>query len=242
MATKAKQLDVWLTDGNVVYKEVPFTVVVDWIQQGRLLEEDQVRLSGTDRWVRIASSRALAAYLPKPEPYRVEDEAEVLEPVAVEFSWKRRHGDDEDDPDMIPLIDISLVLLVFFMMTTTVIVASTNIDVPAVYNSSLFNSTGSFWIGIDRRQLSDGREGPPAYSFGEAEKAAEAENRALSEAQVVERLGNLLRERNERVEVRIAADRRLPAEIVISLRAALEPLRQKGYLRGIRAEVSEKKP
>ena len=45
-------------------------------------------------------------------------------------------GEEDDDPDMIPLIDISLVLLIFFMMTSTVAVVSSQINVPEVQNGS----------------------------------------------------------------------------------------------------------
>ena len=40
MAEKRRFLDVWIVDSNTVYREVPFTVVADWVQQGRLLEDD----------------------------------------------------------------------------------------------------------------------------------------------------------------------------------------------------------
>src|SRR5262249_13296333 len=148
MSGKVKTLDVWLVESNVVYKEVPFTVVIDWVQQGRLLEDDQLRPAGTDKWIRLGSSKAMSAYLPREEPQRVEDQAEALEPVAVDFSWKKPRHDDEDDPDMIPLIDISLVLLVFFMMTASVIVSANSIDVPPVKEGFIASSGGTYWVGI----------------------------------------------------------------------------------------------
>ncbi len=239
MSTKVKTLDVWLTEGDTVYKDVPFTVVIDWIGQGRLLEDDQVRPAGTEKWVRIGSSKALAAYLPRAEPNRVEDQAEALEPVAIDFSWKPARSSEEDDPDMIPLIDISLVLLVFFMMTSTVIIAATNINVPGAKNAFIQNPVGVWWIGIDRRVLADGREGPPSYSFGEGEKPALGDHRDLTEAAVVEKIGAILKENNQPADIRIAADRKLPAEIVMNMTAALEKL--KPYVRKIHAEVSEQR-
>jgi biopolymer transport protein ExbD len=237
MSTKVKTLDVWITDGDTVYKDVPFTVVIDWIGQGRLLEDDQVRPAGTEKWVRIGSAKALAVYLPHPEPNRVEDQAEALEPVAIDFSWKPPRGSEEDDPDMIPLIDISLVLLVFFMMTSTVIIAATNINVPTASAASLQNPVGVWWVGIDRRVLADGREGPPSYSFGEGEKPAVDDHRDLTEAGVIDKLGAILKETNQPADIRLAADRRLPAEVVMNMTAALEKL--KPHVRRIHAEVSE---
>lgn len=237
---KAKLLDLWLTDSNTVYREVPYTVVIDWIQQGRLLETDQVRPAGTDKWFLLSSSKALSAYLPKPEPLRIEDQAEALEPVALDFTWKRPRPDEEEDVDMIPLIDISLVLLVFFMMTTTVIISATSINVPPVQEGSYFTGLQAVWIGIERVVGPDGRERPPKYSFGEGEKPAPPENQNLTEAEVVEQLGKVLQAQNLRVDLRIAADRQLPAEVVMRLTAALEKLRP--WLREVRAEVREQKP
>ena len=37
MAEKRRFLDVWIVESNTVYQEVPFEVVADWLQQGRLL-------------------------------------------------------------------------------------------------------------------------------------------------------------------------------------------------------------
>jgi biopolymer transport protein ExbD len=243
MSAKVKTLDVWLVESNVVYRDVPFTAVIDWVQQGRLLEEDQLRPSGTEKWIRLSSSKTMAAYLPREEPQRVEDQAEALEPVAVDFSWKKPHFDDDDDVDMIPLIDISLVLLVFFMMTASVIVSSNQIDVPATSNSFIANSADTYWIGIDRIVDKEGNERPPAYSYGEGEKPPDPDNMNLTEAEVVNRLATALRLKNMLVDVRIAADRRLPAEIVMNMTAALEPLRQgrEKYIRDIRAEVNERR-
>ena len=120
MAEKRRSLDVMLVETRQAYRGVPYTVVIDWIQQGRLLGEDQVRAAGGTTWHRLDTVPALAAFLPRPEPTRVDDRAEALEPVEVGFSWRRPSGLDESDVDMIPLIDISLVLLIFFMMSAAV--------------------------------------------------------------------------------------------------------------------------
>src|SRR5213595_251160 len=102
MAEQRKFLDVWIVETNTVYQEVPFTVVADWVQQGRLLEDDKLKPSGTAEWLRVGSTPAFNAYLPRAEPFRVEDKAEALEPVQLDFTWKRRRGDDDEDVDMIP--------------------------------------------------------------------------------------------------------------------------------------------
>src|SRR5579872_6880707 len=96
-------LDVWIVESNTVYREVPYTVVTDWVQQGRLLDDDRLRPSGTPNWQRLGDIPSFAAFLPKIDPQRVEDQAEALERVEVDFAWKPRHEDDDDDVDMIPL-------------------------------------------------------------------------------------------------------------------------------------------
>src|SRR5439155_21057143 len=120
MTEKRRFFDVWIIETNQVYKEVPYTVVADWVQQGRLLEDDKLKRSGTAEWFRLGGMPEFAAYLPKADLFRAEDEAEALEPVEGGFRWKPSHDEEEEDVDMIPLIDVSLLLLVFFIMMTTV--------------------------------------------------------------------------------------------------------------------------
>jgi hypothetical protein len=81
MTDKRRFLDVWIIEANTVYKEVPFTVVTDWIQQGRLLEDDMTKPSGTKEWQRIGGSADFSPYLPRVLAPTVEDTAEALEPV-----------------------------------------------------------------------------------------------------------------------------------------------------------------
>src|SRR5436190_16318150 len=117
MAEKRQYLDVWIVESETVYREVPYTVATDWIQEGRLLEDDMLRVSGTTEWSRLATLPAFQAFLPKSEPLRAQDQAEALESVRLDFAWKPQRDEEDDDVDMIPLIDVSLVLLIFFMMT-----------------------------------------------------------------------------------------------------------------------------
>src|SRR5436853_5484942 len=44
--TPDRVLDVWIVETQAVYTDVPFAVVTDWVQQGRLLADDRVRLAG----------------------------------------------------------------------------------------------------------------------------------------------------------------------------------------------------
>src|SRR5438128_4139650 len=151
MAEKRRLLAVWIVETKTVYREVPFAVVTDWVQQGRLLESDMVRPSGTENWVSLVSLPDFAVYLPKSEPFRAEDKAEALEPVEVDFSWKRPVPEEEGDVDMIPLIDVSLVLLLFFMMTASVAGAASLVNTPEAWNGAqVAGDSRMFSINITR--------------------------------------------------------------------------------------------
>src|SRR5579871_6668340 len=174
MTAPRRFLDVWIIESNTVYREVPFTVVADWVQQGRLLEDDMLRPSGTAEWMKVGASPSFAPYLPKSVPHGVEDQAEAMEPVALDFSWKKPHPDEDEDVDMIPLIDVSLVLLIFFMMTASV---SSGIFSPIKTPRAKYQlaeiSKDMLWVGVDLARDKDGRvepgaDGEPAlvYSLG----------------------------------------------------------------------------
>lgn len=149
MAEKRRFLDVWIVETNVVYREVPFSVVADWVQQGRLLEDDKLRPSGTKDWFRLGGMPEFTPYLPRAEPHRPQDQAEALEPVEVDVAWKHKPDEEEDDPDMIPLIDVSLVLLIFFIMTTTGAPAEFSIRTPSAYYGLVSSNAEMLTIGID---------------------------------------------------------------------------------------------
>jgi biopolymer transport protein ExbD len=220
MAENNQAFDVWIVETNTVYREVPYAVVTDWVQQGRLLENDRLRPTGNGPWAPVASLPGLAAFLPKPEPYRAEDRAEALEPVQVDFAWKQRAGDDDEDVDMIPLIDVSLVLLIFFMMTATVGSAASLINTPVAAEGSLLaGDQRMLWVGIDR-----GADGQPVYALGRGDKLPAEEDRNLSEAELLQHLDRVLAGERQ-VEVRVKADRNFPFAVVKRMTMALEERR-----------------
>src|SRR5205823_6635879 len=99
-------------------------------------------------------------YLPQAAPQTADDRAEALEPVDLGIVVRHGHSDDDEDVDMVPLIDISLVLLIFFMMTTTVAIAGSNINVPETQFATLSSERGTPWIGLDL-----GPGGEPVFSY-----------------------------------------------------------------------------
>jgi biopolymer transport protein ExbD len=237
MTEKRRFLDVWIVDSNTVYREVPFTVVADWVQQGRLLEDDKLCPSGTRKWERIGDSAEFAPYLPRAEPFRVEDQAEALEPVNLDFSWKRPRSDEDDDPDMIPLIDVSLVLLIFFMLTASGVGIASMIPTPATEHSNVSDNPGAVVIGIN---LEDGE---PAYSLAVGDKAPAKEDQGLrSQAALLERLHDLLARVPGRVDVNINAHKDVKSGVVRDLTAALGRPDFRPYIQGKYIGVSQKAP
>jgi biopolymer transport protein ExbD len=215
----AKQLDVWIVESDTVYREVPYTVVTDWLQQGRLLGDDRVRLAGQRQWHTIASIKSFAPYLPRAEPMQADDRAEALEPVALGFDWKRPGEAEDEDVDMIPLIDISLVLLIFFMMTASVTSGILSaINTPGAKHQLATITSEMLWIGVEPSSragaIERGPDGQPLpwYSLGrdvEELQAPTTDARAVLDGL----FGQLANVRGE-VKVRIRADRDLPIETI----------------------------
>lgn len=218
MAEKRRFLDIWIVESNTVYKEVPFDVVTDWLQQGRLLEDDMFKPSGTREWFKFGGHHEFQPYLPHAEPNRTEDRAEALEPVLVDFTFKRPKEDEDDDVDMIPLIDVSLVLLVFFMLTATGASMAAFVRTPEVEHTVTKDSPGSLRIDIANDA------GAPIYSLGVGDKPAEPDEKDLrSLAAMLDRLKVRLDQTQDKVEVVINADRDISAkhvrDVLIALRA-----------------------
>jgi hypothetical protein len=252
MADKKRLLDVWIVEINQVYREVPFSVVTDWLQQGRLLAEDRVRLAGGTQWHVVDKVPGLVPFLPKAEPLAAEDRAEALEPVDLGFAPTRRVEDEDEDVDMIPLIDISLVLLIFFMMTATVSSGFlSTINTPGAKHQLATPASDSWWVGIDSKsgggQVEKGPDGTPLpwYSFGRESQELHAP--ATNVAGLLEALGKAIVASEGDVQVRLRADRGLPIETIKGITLELQGLegrlnqgRDKGKLRfTITGEVSE---
>src|SRR6202044_3087611 len=137
--------------------------------------DDMLKPTGAPNWVKVGTLPLFQAYLPLPEEQKVGDAAEALEPIELDFNWKRRHPDEDDDVDMIPLIDISLVLLIFFMMTTTV-AAISRIAVPDVVNAAAIATDPK----IIRVEI-DLKSGAPLYAIALADQAPAEEDDKLGD-------------------------------------------------------------
>jgi hypothetical protein len=227
MAKQKRLLDIWITQLNTVYREVPFVVATDWLQEGRLLAEDKVRITGTTAWRLIGNVPAFAPYFPKPEPHRAEDRAEALEPVEVGFDWKNPAEAEDEDVDMIPLIDISLVLLIFFMMTASVTSGLFSpIKTPAAQHQLAAVTKDMFWLGIDKKnkegEMEKGADGRPLpwYSLGKETETLHASSLDLGE--VLATLEKTLAGMTGEVRLRIRADQDLPINLVTAATLELQ--------------------
>lgn len=219
--------DVWIVEANQVYRDLPFTVVAGWVEEGRLLEEDRVRVAGTGAWKQLAGSQLFASYFPRPDAMRTEDRAEALEPVQLDFQWMPPADDEEDDVDMIPLIDISLVLLIFFMMTAGSMLAGSIIDTPgAEHGKVIERSDRAVTIGMTFV------DGQIRYFLGDQT------GEALSESQLLEQVTQRMESGAPITEVILKANPRVPFEKVQQLTMGLK----KRKVQRVLPAVSDKSP
>ncbi len=239
MADKRRFLDVWIIESNTVYREVPFTVVADWVQQGRLLEDDRLRPSGTAEWLRVGGSPEFSPYLPRSEPDRVDDQAEALEPVELDFRWKKPHPDEDDDVDMIPLIDVSLVLLIFFMLTASGVGAAAFIPTPPAEYGTLSVNPEEIQLNINLE--GDGDNRVPVFSLSVGNKFLdEKDSKLASMDELLARLREHLERTSNRVEVTINAHPDVKSGRVRELTAKLESEPFRGRIAQKYLGVSEK--
>lgn len=219
MAQKRRFLDVWIIDSNTVYREVPFPVVADWVQQGRLLENDMLRPSGTAEWFKVGGSPEFSPYLPRSEPDRVEDQAEALEPVELDFRWKKRHDDEDDDVDMIPLIDVSLVLLIFFMLTASGAGLAAFVPTPPAEFGGVSVNPKEVQLNVN---LED-NESTPVYSLSVGNKPLSDKDANLHTMdELLDRLRAHLENTPGNVELTINAHPEVKSGLVRDLTARLE--------------------
>jgi biopolymer transport protein ExbD len=238
MAEKRRFLDVWIVETNQVYTEVPFMVVSDWVQQSRLLANDMLRPSGTKEWHLLGESADFKPYLPRPEPQRVDDAAEALEAVELDFTWKKRHSEEDDDVDMIPLIDVSLVLLIFFMLTATGAGAMSSIPAPLIDHGGV--TSADVTVGIDLRG-EPGNE-TEVYSLDVSDKSAARDgDRSLgTKDALLARLDEVLRTSSVGVELTIHPNERVKSGVFRQFLVDLQQEPRRSKIRRINTGGREK--
>jgi len=287
VARTAKTFDVWFVTANTVYKGVPYNVVANWTQEGRLAATDKVRPAGTTNpWVDVGSHEFLSDYLPRKTKARVVPAAAAPEvvpdrppgrspqatdppgasltaapatpsdvsdvtsegPVAElpepEVPTLRTKEVDDEDVDMVPLIDISMVLLVFFIMMRAA-GALAPIDVPEMrYAGELKTDPEAITITIDKvyDPMNPDREELTTvkYSVRRGASPPRPEHDKLeTPEQAIAALDELLANQTRPPEVRIACHKSLPNGRVLEIQAELEPRQKKGYINAYVATVVE---
>jgi biopolymer transport protein ExbD len=260
VAKPPKAFDVWFVVANTVYKGVPYNVVADWSQQGRLAATDMVRPAGTNMaWATVAEHEFLSDYLPRPSAAKAVPAAagfEVVTPAPAggapapaaelpepeELTYRRPASEEDDEVDMIPLIDISMVLLVFFIMLQAAS-ALPSIDVPEMtYAGQLTNDPGALTISIEKLN-----EEQVYYSVRLGPVAAKPEHDFLSTpGDAIKALNGILSDILSRVprppEVRIACRQDLPYQRVVEIQEELESLQKNGRINNFVATVVEAPP
>ena len=212
MPADVRLLDVWIVELNKVYTGVPFTVVTDWLQQGRLLPADRVRMAGKAKWHLVEAVPALTPYVPIAQPLAVEDRAAALEPIDLGFESPKVHEGEDDDVDMIPLIDVSLVLLIFFMMTTAISSGVFSaIPTPVAKHQTGTISSEMYWLGIEI----DEKTKETLFSIGkDSEKNGYLVKPTTEGDAILDGLTKELQESAGEVRIRLRADKRLPIETI----------------------------
>lgn len=236
----ARTFDVWVQASNTIYRGVPFNVVTDWAQQGRLSATDRLRPAGTESWSTVADDPIIADFLFVRPKQRAAGPAPALALEAADVAWHKLHQDGDDDVDMIPLIDISLVLLIFFMMTSAV-AALSPIDVPQMKHAFNVTAGDDLLVTIDRRANGDASYGVRVGDRPAAAGDADLDSLPLLLQRLDLRLEEMLNRGQGPPEVRFACHRLLPSERVHELVKELEKRKTAGKIASYRAEVNERK-
>ncbi|MBX9623877.1 MAG: biopolymer transporter ExbD [Gemmataceae bacterium] len=261
-ARPPKAFDVWFVAANTVYKQVPYGVVADWTQQGRLGAADMLRPAGAaDPWKKVGEWELLADYLPRPDKAVAVTTAtgaavgvaaaggtttavaeapttslELPEPADPDPGFRAGGGEAEDDEvDMIPLIDISMVLLVFFIIVSAT-GALSPVDVPDMKYAGILSDVS------DAVVMTIERGGPDEvyYTVREGTSPAKPEySRLQNPEEAIKALDAVLADRTRPPEVRVSCAKDLPNERVMELTLELRKRQEKGKVNAFVATVNE---
>ena len=240
-----KSFDVWFVVANTVYKAVPYNVVADWTSQGRLSSSDKLRPAGTESaWKSVAEWELFADYLPRPAVNVVPTPGAAPvgaplhfaeAPEEEELMHNRISEEDDDEVDMIPLIDISMVLLVFFVMVSAA-GALSPVDVPEMrYGGELKTDPEAITISIEKANAEE-----VVFSVREgSQPAKKGLDRLKFQKDAIEALDEILKGRVRPPEVRIACEKDLPSDRVHEVAKELATRQKAGKINSFAAIVNE---
>ncbi len=230
------EYDVWFTTANTVYRGVPFSVVTGWAGQGRLSAVDKIREVGNEKWSQVSDVSVIADYLGggTAEPDVAGAEASY-EPIQIDVGWPKHFSEEDDDVDMIPLIDISLVLLIFFIMTTAVSSFSPVVVPDLKWAGELSADKDTISLNVDKQ----GDQPNYSITVGGGTRQQDAKNPNDMKAVLV-LLDAALAKSAVPPEVRIACHKDLPRWVVSDLMQELKTRKDKNQIAVFTGEVSEK--
>lgn len=214
--------NVWLVEPNTVYRGVPFTVICDWIQEGRLLGKDCVRTPGAPAWEHLDAHPLFTPYFGQVGLPTSEDVAEALKPIDIDFGPKGPPPEEDDEVDMIPLIDISMVLLVFFMMTAQNLITAAPFQIPKTETAEITDSQGNVNISV-RVDPGDFEKRSITYHF------LDNYTETYTEKDVLEKVKAEKAIRGSNMKVILQIESIIPFEKVQSLMVGLESMGIKNY-------------
>ena len=230
---KGQNWDVWLVAPNQVYRAVPADVVAGWAESGRLAAADKLRVAGTESpWINAKDAPGVGGFF---NPDRAPADPDAPAPE-IEFDpMPRRREAADDEVDMIPLIDVSLVLLVFFMLTTVVATMPT-VDVPEIKGAQSFASEANAVVV----QIEKPSPGSLRYTVRPVESAPAASDANLQTLpELVSRLDALLKTVKAPPAVRIAGQKNVTGGEFFALTAELERLQSAKRIAGYTLDVQE---
>lgn len=239
MAARPTAFDVWFVAADTVYRGVPYDVLSGWAGQGRVAGTDKLRPAGSNApWTLVSDHPLVSDFLTPTDASQLPDDlAEQLAAVELDVNFPSSQEDDDDDVDMIPLIDISLVLLIFFMMTSAV-AALSPVDVPNMKNAfEPKNEADAITIRIEKRVSG---EVFYAVQVGNGSPSPE-DNNLASIGEMLNRLDVKLADVKQPPEVRVACDQNLPRERMREVAKELDARRVKEKIASYSAEVNEQK-
>jgi biopolymer transport protein ExbD len=224
MLPDAKYYDVWIIKANQVIREIPAATIVQWIEERRLVVRDKIRPAGTADWFEVGQHPSLVNTLPQKE----NPETEILEP---QFSNQKHQGVD-DDIDMIPLIDVSLVLLVYFLMSTSSLGSGTSTKLPIAEYASVQGIKDQAWIEVENNK---------AYTVGFAERKKDLTTKFESQERLIVYLQDEIKKGQEFKEITVYAPGDISAGTIRTLITSIEKSFGKDEISKIHLGVTGKK-
>jgi biopolymer transport protein ExbD len=143
-----------------------------------------------------------------------------LTPIEIDFGPVKKQEED-DEVDMIPLIDISMVLLVFFMMTAENLMTAAPFKISSVKSAEISDPKGNILVSI-RRDPEDA-EKKITYHF------KQNYDTKYTEQEVLDMIRTEKGTRGTAINVVLQVESTLPFEKVQALMIGLERMGIKNY-------------